>query len=119
MRRSVNPANPELLEFRLVRELGAAHQGNSIELTYAKNSEDKAGSSSTMKVLSLRCIQRHSFESWFGSEDNFESEFSCSLVECSRCSDKATVKIPSAPLLDFAGHAPPSTVSEQARAPVI
>jgi len=80
MRRSINLANLELLEFRLVRELEAGHQGNSIKLTYAKNSENKAGSSSKMKVLSLQCAQRHSFKSWFGSEDNFQSQFSCGLV---------------------------------------
>ena len=70
-----------------------------------------------MKVLNLQCAQRHSFEGWFGSEDDFQSQFARGLVECPLCADKVVVKMPSAPRLNFGGHAPPSAISEQANAP--
>lgn len=67
-----------------------------------------------MKVLNLQCGQRHSFEGWFGSEDDFQSQSKRGLVECPMCADKAVVKMPSAPRLNFGGHAPPSAASEHA-----
>jgi hypothetical protein len=67
-----------------------------------------------MKVLNLQCGQRHSFEGWFGSEDDFQSQLARGLVECPMCSDKAVVKMPSAPRLNFGGHAPPTTTTETA-----
>jgi len=70
-----------------------------------------------MKVLSPQCAQRHSFKGWFGSGDEFQSQFALCLVECPLCADKAVVKMPSAPRLNSGGHAPPSTVSEQPSAP--
>ena len=70
-----------------------------------------------MKVLNLQCAQRHSFEGWFGSEDDFQSQLARGLVECPMCADKAVVKMPSAPRLNFGGHAPPSAASEQIKAP--
>ena len=62
-----------------------------------------------MKVLNLQCGQRHSFEGWFGSEDDFQTQLQRGLVECPMCTDKAVVKMPSAPRLNFGGHAPPSS----------
>lgn len=67
-----------------------------------------------MKVLNLQCGQQHSFEGWFGSEDDFQSQLVRGLVECPMCADKAVVKMPSAPRLNFGGHTPPSAASEQA-----
>jgi hypothetical protein len=67
-----------------------------------------------MKVLNLQCGQRHSFEGWFGSEEDFQSQFARGLVECPMCSDKAIVKMPSAPRLNFGGHTPPNTSAETA-----
>ena len=67
-----------------------------------------------MKVLNLLCSQHHSFEGWFGSEDDFQSQLGRGLVECPMCSDKAVVKMPSAPRLNFGGHTPPSTTTESA-----
>ena len=61
-----------------------------------------------MKVLNLQCSQQHSFEGWFGSEDDFQSQLARGLVECPMCSDKAVVKMPSAPRLNFGGHVPPA-----------
>jgi hypothetical protein len=63
-----------------------------------------------MKVLNLQCGFQHSFEGWFGSEDDFQSQLASGLVECPMCADKAVVKMPSAPRLNFGGHAPPSAV---------
>ena len=70
-----------------------------------------------MKVLNLQCGQQHSFEGWFGSEDDFQSQLLRGLVECPMCADKAVVKMPSAPRLNFGGHAPPSEAPEQASTP--
>ncbi len=69
-----------------------------------------------MKVLNLQCGQQHSFEGWFGSEDDFQSQLARGLVECPMCADKAVVKMPSAPRLNFGGHSPPSAAPEQASA---
>ena len=65
-----------------------------------------------MKVLDLQCGQQHSFEGWFGSEEDFQSQLARGLVECPMCADKAVVKMPSAPRLNFGGHAPPSAAPE-------
>ncbi|MGB4115053.1 MAG: DUF1178 family protein [Polaromonas sp.] len=67
-----------------------------------------------MKVLDLQCGQRHSFEGWFGSEEDFQSQLVRGLVECPMCADKAVVKMPSAPRLNFGGHTPPSSPAETA-----
>ena len=61
-----------------------------------------------MKVLNLQCGQQHSFEGWFGSEDDFQAQLLRGLVECPMCADKAVVKMPSAPRLNFGAHAPHS-----------
>lgn len=63
-----------------------------------------------MKVLNLQCGQRHSFEGWFGSEDDFQSQLTRGLVECPMCGDKAVVKMPSAPRLNLGVHAPPGAM---------
>jgi hypothetical protein len=38
-----------------------------------------------MKVLDLQCSQQHSFEGWFGSEDDFQSQLTRGLVQCPLC----------------------------------
>lgn len=68
-----------------------------------------------MKVLDLQCGQRHTFEGWFGSEEDFQSQLARGLVECPMCSDKSVVKMPSAPRLNFGGHTPPITTFEPAK----
>lgn len=64
-----------------------------------------------MKVLNLQCAHQHSFEGWFASEDDFQSQLTRGLVECPMCSDKAVQKMPSAPRLNLGGHAAPPVVS--------
>ena len=61
-----------------------------------------------MKVLNLQCAHQHSFEGWFGSEDDFQSQLARGLVECPMCADIAIVKMPSAPRLNFGGHHAPA-----------
>jgi len=57
-----------------------------------------------MKVLNLQCSHQHSFEGWFASEDDFQSQLSRGLVECPLCADKSVQKLPSAPRLNLGGR---------------
>ena len=54
-----------------------------------------------MKVLDLQCPQQHSFEGWFGSEDDFQDQLARGLVECPFCGDTAVSKMLSAPRLNL------------------
>ena len=71
-----------------------------------------------MKVLDLQCAQHHTFEGWFGSEDDFQSQLTRGLVECPICADKAIVKMPSAPRLNFGGHRAPIESAPQTGEPI-
>jgi hypothetical protein len=64
-----------------------------------------------MKVLNLQCAHQHSFEGWFGSEDDFQSQRARGLIECPMCADKDIQKMPSAPRLNLGGH-PAQEVAE-------
>lgn len=69
-----------------------------------------------MKVLDLQCQQNHSFEGWFGSEDDFQSQNARFLVECPFCGDHHITKMLSAPRLNLSGASQPfsdSSHSEQ------
>jgi hypothetical protein len=54
-----------------------------------------------MKVLDLHCSQQHSFEGWFASEDDFQSQLARGLVTCPLCADAAITKKLSAPRLNL------------------
>lgn len=54
-----------------------------------------------MKVLDLQCGHQHTFEGWFGSEEDFQSQLARSLVECPICGDTGILKRLSAPRLNF------------------
>ena len=56
-----------------------------------------------MKVLDLQCQHHHSFEGWFGSEDDFQSQNARLLVECPFCGDHQITKMLSAPRLNLSG----------------
>lgn len=56
-----------------------------------------------MKVLDLQCQYAHSFEGWFASEDDFQSQLARSLVECPLCGDASITKKLSAPRLNLSG----------------
>ena len=54
-----------------------------------------------MKVLDLHCTHLHSFEGWFVSEDDFQSQLSRQLVSCPMCGDTGIQKKLSAPRLNL------------------
>lgn len=56
-----------------------------------------------MKVLDLQCSQGHSFEGWFGSQDDYDAQRARGLVACPVCNDNEVVKMLSAPRLNL-GH---------------
>ncbi len=68
-----------------------------------------------MKVLDLQCAHGHSFEGWFGSEDDFQSQLSRQLVECPICGDKAVQKKLSAPRLNLGAAVPAAAPAEPRR----
>ena len=49
----------------------------------------------------------HSFEGWFGSEDDFQDQLRRGLIACPICTDTGIQKMPSAPRLNFGGHPAP------------
>jgi hypothetical protein len=57
-----------------------------------------------MKVLNLQCSQRHDFEGWFASEDDFHQQLGRGLLACPLCGDGEVRKMLSAPRLNL-GHA--------------
>jgi hypothetical protein len=70
-----------------------------------------------MKVLDLQCAHRHSFEGWFGSEGDFQSQLGRGLVECPMCGDTHITKMLSAPRLNLgANQAPTANPAEPAKA---
>lgn len=70
-----------------------------------------------MKVLNLQCAHRHSFEGWFASEDDFQSQLSSGLVECPMCGDQGIVKLLSAPRLNLGKANEPAELKQQVVAP--
>jgi hypothetical protein len=54
-----------------------------------------------MKVLDLQCGRQHTFEGWFGSEEDFQGQLARSLVECPICGDTGILKRLSAPRLNL------------------
>lgn len=66
-----------------------------------------------MKVLDLQCAHQHSFEGWFASEQDFQSQLARGLVECPMCADKGIQKMPSATRLNLGGHQAPGAAPDQ------
>jgi len=58
-----------------------------------------------MKVLDLQCTQRHVFEGWFASEDDFLDQCVRGLVACPVCGDASIAKRLSAPRLNLGSSA--------------
>ncbi len=54
-----------------------------------------------MKVLNLQCGNRHSFEGWFRSDDDYSTQLERGHIECPMCADHAISKLPSAPRLNL------------------
>jgi hypothetical protein len=64
-----------------------------------------------MKVFNLQCARGHDFEGWFASEDEYQRQTECGLLECPLCADKTVRRLPSAPRLNLtttrsSGYAP-------------
>ncbi len=54
-----------------------------------------------MKVYNLRCPTGHTFEGWFGSEQDFADQCERKLLACPFCDSTAVLKAPSAPRLNL------------------
>jgi hypothetical protein len=67
-----------------------------------------------MKVLDLQCEFAHSFEGWFGSEDDFQSQLSRGLVQCPMCDSAKITKKLSAPRLNLGATPSASDVQQSA-----
>jgi hypothetical protein len=65
-----------------------------------------------MKVLNLQCAELHTFEGWFGSEEDYQSQRERGLVACPLCTNTEVRKLPSAPRLNFGAAAPKQLNSE-------
>jgi hypothetical protein len=72
-----------------------------------------------MKVLDLQCQHAHSFEGWFGSEGDFQSQLARGLVQCPLCGDAHITKMLSAPRLNLSGvrDAPSAAAAETPATP--
>ncbi len=62
-----------------------------------------------MKVLNLQCAGMHTFEGWFGSEEDYQSQRERGLVACPMCANTEVRKLPSAPRLNLGATEPRST----------
>lgn len=60
-----------------------------------------------MKVLDLQCASGHTFEGWFGSEDDFQSQHARAMIQCPLCGSPDIVKKLSAPRLSLSGAQAP------------
>lgn len=86
-----------------------------------------------MKVLDLQCAHQHTFEGWFGSDQEFSDQMERGLLVCPLCGDGQIRKLLSAPRLNLhtardsrqepaamnevaAAHAPGSPEAESVRA---
>jgi hypothetical protein len=54
-----------------------------------------------MKVLDLVCAQGHTFEGWFGSEQDYVDQQDRGLLTCPVCTEARVTRRPSAPRLNL------------------
>jgi hypothetical protein len=67
-----------------------------------------------MKVLNLQCSHGHSFEGWFASQDDYDTQRARGLVSCPVCNDSEVTKMLSAPRLNLgSGQIEPSAASAE------
>jgi hypothetical protein len=69
-----------------------------------------------MKVLNLQCAGMHTFEGWFGSEEDYQSQRERNLVACPLCANTEVRKLPSAPRLNLGASEPKHGKSETTEA---
>lgn len=72
-----------------------------------------------MKVLDLQCDQRHRFEGWFASEQDFTDQLARDLVECPVCASRAITKLLSAPRLSLGHHRDPAQATQGSKQAVV
>ena len=72
-----------------------------------------------MKVLDLQCRQGHSFEGWFGSQDDYDAQRARGLVTCPVCNDSEITKMLSAPRLNLGHGTTPTKPASETAAPVV
>lgn len=79
-----------------------------------------------MLVLNLACETGHSFEGWFASAKDFESQQQRGLLSCPLCNSAKVRKMPSAPRLNLSAAEPaparpraPAAPSPEPTAPVL
>ena len=65
-----------------------------------------------MKVLNLQCAGMHTFEGWFGSEEDYQSQRQGALVACPMCGNTEVRKLPSAPRLNLGATEPKQSKPE-------
>lgn len=65
-----------------------------------------------MKVLDLQCKQHHTFEGWFGSEEDYQGQLARGLIECPMCGDAQITKMLSAPRINLGKSREPSRANE-------
>ena len=70
-----------------------------------------------MKVFNLCCAQGHTFEGWFGSENDYQTQTERGLLSCPLCEDKQVHRLPSAPRLNLGAAASPNVPSQPQPAP--
>jgi hypothetical protein len=68
-----------------------------------------------MKVLDLQCASGHTFEGWFGSEEDFVSQCARSMVQCPLCGDASVHKKLSAPRLNLSASRLDKATGHQAK----
>ncbi len=66
-----------------------------------------------MKVLDLQCALGHSFEGWFGSQADYDTQRERGLVTCPVCNDSDITKMLSAPRLNLGHGLAPDPTSVQ------
>ncbi|MGA1725517.1 MAG: DUF1178 family protein, partial [Burkholderiaceae bacterium] len=69
-----------------------------------------------MKVLDLACEVGHSFEGWFGSEDDYLDQRARGLVTCPACGSATIEKKLSAPRLNLGAQRSTQVVAADADA---
>ena len=72
-----------------------------------------------MKVLNLQCASMHTFEGWFGSEEDYQSQRERGLVACPMCANTEVRKLPSAPRLNLGAAEPRPSKSSPSEEPAI
>jgi len=64
-----------------------------------------------MIVLNLCCGNRHQFEGWFASTEEFSRQAEILLVACPHCSDVRITRLPSGPHIKRTGISEPADIN--------